>query len=177
MAKETTPTEIIIPVDIGQDPANCSIEQLQHQHQHQLDQLQPKNRTTIPAQVMIPPTKAPDHEIGGADNMSQHEQQKDQHKEPLTSVSSPNEGPSLDSKALANVTIADKFKKYPGFIHPYTTYIHDGLTFVVESFVSAVGATKASDRFCPTAPFFFSFARLHTILDLFFLIFFLSGIY
>ncbi|KAF9334661.1 hypothetical protein BGZ91_010778 [Linnemannia elongata] len=95
--------------------------------------------TTIPAQVKIPPSKAPDHEIGGADNMSQHEQRKDQHKEPLTSVSSPNESPPLDSKALANVTIADKFKKYPGFIHPYKTYIHDGLTFVVESFVSAGG--------------------------------------
>lgn len=134
MAKETTPTEIIIPVDIGQDHANCSIEQLQHQHQHQLDQLQPKNKTTIPAQVKIPPSKAPDHEIGVADNTSQH-------KEPLTSVSSPNESPPLDSKALANVTIADKFKKYPGFIHPYTVSFfrmaREHVTFTSESIIDS----------------------------------------
>lgn len=144
MAKETTPTEIIIPLDIGQDPANCSTEPRQCQHQHQLEQSQPKNRLTITAQVMVPPTKAPNDAIGGAKKMSPHlqqhrQQQEDQPKESLASVSSPNESRPLDPTALSNVTIADKFKKYPGFIHPYTTYVHDGLTFVVENFVSAGG--------------------------------------
>ncbi|KAG9072446.1 hypothetical protein KI688_000217 [Linnemannia hyalina] len=82
---------------------------------------------------MVSPTKAPNHEIGSAKNLShpqQHQQREDQPKVPSASVSSPNQSHPQDLTTLSNVTIADKFKKYPGYIHPYTTYIHDGLKFV-----------------------------------------------
>ncbi|KAF9140119.1 hypothetical protein BG015_001788 [Linnemannia schmuckeri] len=89
--------------------------------------------------AMMPSKLAEGPKDNGYKTLSQCTLQQQQSKQLLPPISSLNASRSMDPTTLASISIPDKFKKYPGFLHPYRVYIQDGQTFVVETFVSAGG--------------------------------------